>query len=167
MFNLTSIHGSSYRRCPTWRPSMATHPSALRQSFYMILLIQYLFPRCLPCLSWRWTHNQTPSATMDKCTDLRKYAFADPCVLDHFSCFSGYYHLSKYSTLSLNTLYILVQEILPTCWCVSLAVSPAVWSPHVLDLSTKWQGKLVRHDNASPLRDNISLSACLHMSTQL
>ena len=24
--------------------------------------IQYLFPRCLPCLSRKWTHNQTSSA---------------------------------------------------------------------------------------------------------
>ena len=49
--------------------------------------IQYLFPRCLPCLSWWRTHNQTSSATMDKCTDLRKYAFPDPCLLDLFFLF--------------------------------------------------------------------------------
>ena len=29
--------------------------------------IQYLFPRCSPCLSWRRIHNQMQSATMDKC----------------------------------------------------------------------------------------------------
>ena len=50
-------------------------------------------------------HNQTSSATMDMCTDVRKYAFPNPCLLDFFSCFGVYYHLSKYSTLS-NTLYI-------------------------------------------------------------
>ena len=43
--------------------------------------IQYLFPRCLPCLS----------VTVGKCTFLRKYAFLDPCLLDFFSCFGGYY----------------------------------------------------------------------------
>ena len=31
MFNLTSIHDSCYRRCSTWCPSMAMHPSALWQ----------------------------------------------------------------------------------------------------------------------------------------
>ena len=60
---------------------------------------RYLFPRCLSCLSWRRTDNQTSLSTLDKCTDIRKYAFPDPCLLDFLSCFGGYYHLSKYSTL--------------------------------------------------------------------
>ena len=46
--------------------------------------IQYLFPRCLPCLSRRRANNQTSSGTMDKCKDLIKYAFPDPCLLDPF-----------------------------------------------------------------------------------
>ena len=86
-FNLTSIHDTCYRRCLMWRPSMAMHPSTLRQSFYTTVSIQYLFPRCLPCLSRRRTHNQTLSTTMDKCTDLGKYAFPDPCLLELFSLF--------------------------------------------------------------------------------
>ena len=53
MFNLTSIHDTCYRRCSTWCPSIAMHPSATP------VTIQYLFPRCLPCLSRRWTHNLT------------------------------------------------------------------------------------------------------------
>ena len=51
--------------------------------------IQYLFPRCLPCLSRSRTHNQTSSATMDKCTYLRKYAFPDLCLLDFISRLVG------------------------------------------------------------------------------
>ena len=84
MFNLAFIYDTCYRKCLTWRPSMATHPSALRQLFYTSVSIQYLFPRCLPCLSRRRTHNQMSSATMDKCTDFRKYAFPDPCLFTFF-----------------------------------------------------------------------------------
>ena len=77
-----------------------------------------MFPRCLPCLSRTWTHNQTSSATVDKRTDLRKYAFPDLCLLDffYFSCFGVYCHLSKYSTLFLNSLYIVItiEIYLPT-----------------------------------------------------
>ena len=60
-----------------------------------IVPLQHLFPRCLPYLSRRRTHNQTSSATMDKGT--------------FFSCFGGYYHLSKYLTL-FNILYMAFQE---------------------------------------------------------
>ena len=38
-------------------------------------------------------------ATMNKCTELRKYAFPDSCSLDFFSGFGGYYHLSNYLIL--------------------------------------------------------------------
>ena len=86
MFNLTSIHDTCYRRWLTWLPSMAMHPVC---SLAMTVPIQYLFPRCLPCLSGRRTLNQTSSATMDKCTDLRKYAFQDPCLLDFFLVLLG------------------------------------------------------------------------------
>ena len=34
MFNLTSIHDTCYRWCSTWRPSIAMHPSALRQRLW-------------------------------------------------------------------------------------------------------------------------------------
>ena len=62
---MTSVH-SNASLCP----SATTVP------------IQYLFPRCLPCVSRRWTHNQTSSATMDMSRPiyLRKYAFPDPCL---------------------------------------------------------------------------------------
>ena len=85
MFNLTSIYDTCYRRCSTWHPSIAMHPSALRQ-----LLCPYsIFSRCSPCLSRSWTHNQTSPATMDKCTYLRKYAFPDPSLLDFFLVLVG------------------------------------------------------------------------------
>ena len=60
-------------------------------------------------LSEHWTLSFL--ATMNKCTELRKYAFPDPCLLDFFSCSGGYYHLSKYSTF-LNILYIITFAIM-------------------------------------------------------
>ena len=50
-------------------------------------------------LSQYWTLLFT--ATMNKCTELRKYAFPDPSLLDFLFLFwyVDYYHLSKYSTL--------------------------------------------------------------------
>ena len=47
-----------------------------------------VFPRSLPYLSRRRTHNQT-SITMDKCTNRRKYEFPDPCLLNFFLVFVG------------------------------------------------------------------------------
>ena len=72
------------RWCSTLRPSLVMHPSALRKTFYTTVPIQYWFPRCLRCLLRRRIRNQTSSATMDKCRDLRKYVFPDPCLLDFF-----------------------------------------------------------------------------------
>ena len=65
-----------------WRSSIAMHPCALRQRLWPYST--YLFSRCLPCLSRRWTHTQTSSVTMDKCTYLGKYAFPDPGFLEFF-----------------------------------------------------------------------------------
>ena len=59
-------------------------------------------------LSQYWSHLFL--ATMNKCIELRKCAFIDPCLLNFFpSYFGGYYHLSKYSTL-FNTLYTVCLE---------------------------------------------------------
>ena len=78
----TLVHG----RCSTWRPFMtlvigsvhnvtSVHGNASLCPSATNVPIQYLFPRCSPYLSRRKTHNQMSSATMDKCTYLRKYAF--------------------------------------------------------------------------------------------
>ena len=62
-----SVHGNA-----TLCPSANTVP------------IEYLYPPCLPCLSrWR-TLNQKSSPTTNKCKEIRKYAFPDPCLLDFF-----------------------------------------------------------------------------------
>ena len=63
---------------------MTAHGNASHCSSATTVPIQYLFPRSLPCLSQRRTDKQMSSATMDKCTDLRKYAFLDPWLLDFF-----------------------------------------------------------------------------------
>ena len=68
--------------------------------------IQYLFPRYLSRLSRRWTHNQTSSATMDKCTYLRKYAFPDPCLFDFLLVLVG-------TTTSQNIRHFLTHCVLP------------------------------------------------------
>ena len=36
-------------------------------------------------------------AALNNCTELRKYAFSNPCLLDFFPRFGGFYDLSKYS----------------------------------------------------------------------
>ena len=69
-----------------------------------IVTIQYLFPRCLPCLSRRWTHNQTSSANRDKCTYLRKYAFPEPYFETFFLILVG-------TTISENIRYFLTTYI--------------------------------------------------------
>ena len=91
------VRNTSGTRAAGWLPLI--HGNASLCPSATAVSIQYLFSRCLPCLSRRRTHNQTSSVTMDKCTFLRKYAFPDPCLLDFFPCFGGYYHLSKCSTL--------------------------------------------------------------------
>ena len=88
-----------------------------------------LFPRCLPCLSRRWTHNQTSSATMDKCTS-QKVCISRPMFIRlFFSCFGGYYHLPKYSTFYL-TPCIMSHSLSP-----SLFLSPIHSLTHSLTLS--------------------------------
>ena len=49
--------------------------------------------------------------TMNMCSELGKYAFPDPCSLEFFFVFVGYYHLSKYSTL-FSSLYNMKNNIL-------------------------------------------------------
>ena len=73
---MTSVHGNASQDGPK-RPSATTVP------------MEYLFPRCLPCLSRRQIHNQTSSAIMNKCTDLRKYVLPDPYLLDFFLVLVG------------------------------------------------------------------------------
>ena len=43
MFNQTSIHDTCYRRCSTWRPSIAMHPSALRQRLWRVCMYVCIF----------------------------------------------------------------------------------------------------------------------------
>ena len=63
---MTAVHGNA-----SLCPSATTVP------------IQHLFPRCLPSLSWRGvtTKRRQPPWT---CTDVWKFAFPDPCLLDSF-----------------------------------------------------------------------------------
>ena len=146
MFNLTCVHDTCYRRCSTWHPSMAMHPSALRQRLcpynicflevylvwhgdglttwrtFMTLVIggaqRDVRPwQCIPLpfgnvcahtgfvssmftfsITWRTTQPNVVSHYG------QMYRSPDPCLLLFFF-FGGYYHLSKYSTVS-NTLYI-------------------------------------------------------------
>ena len=83
-FNLTSIHDTCYRRCSIWCPSMAMHAFALRQRLcqYSICFL-YVYLVC----HGGGLHNQMSSATMNKCTDLRKYYVSRPMYSGLFSLF--------------------------------------------------------------------------------
>ena len=80
---------------------MATHPSALRQRLCRTVFVSSMFT--LPVTEADSQPNVV--SHYEQVYISQKVCVSGPIFIALFSCFGGYYHPSKYSTL-LNTLYI-------------------------------------------------------------